>query len=189
TSLSVVTLVVLVAIGAGACGSSSLPTAASEPAAASGGLRFPARLLGLSRNTSEAAEDTIHAISSTRVTERKNISGFQAAIYGYSGHAAIYVSGFRWSSVARRAEESHPSTFYKGFATGLAKASGSTDLRSFPVGQQGGALFCGHVHNGIIVCGWVEKVRAGSVLYFNGAASSLGDAASKASQIRAAIEP
>jgi hypothetical protein len=79
-----------------------------------------------------------------------------------------------------------------GFAAGLARSTGSTDLRSFPAGPHGGALYCGDgTLNGVtgITCGWAEKVSEGFVLYLRGSASSLRDAASETNQVRAAIEP
>jgi hypothetical protein len=74
----------------------------------------------------------------------------------------------------------------------FARSTGSTDLRSFPAGLHGGALYCGDgTLNGVtgITCGWAEKVRVGFVFYLRGSASSLSGAASETSQVRAAIEP
>jgi hypothetical protein len=102
------------------------------------------------------------------------------------------VFGARFYGAAARAAESLPAAFDKAFAAGLARPTGSTDLRSFPAGPHGGALYCGHgTLNGMpgITCGWAEKAREGFVLYLRGSASSLSHAASKTNQIRSAVEP
>lgn len=141
------------------------------------------------RNTGPEADRVIHKITTATVAERRAVRDVQAAVYGHTGGPAIVVKGARWSSPAIHAEESDPVSFDKGYARGVATSSGATDLRSFPAGPLGGALYCGHGRSGEIVCGWTEKVRLGSVDYFYGAAPSLSDAASKTNQIRAAIEP
>jgi len=80
----------------------------------------------------------------------------------------------------------------KRLAGYFVRTTGITKMRPFPAGPLGGALYCGHgVQSGVpgIVCGWADKVRADAVVYFNGVASSLSDAAAKTNQIRALSKP
>jgi hypothetical protein len=196
---SVVAVVTLVAIGAGACRSSSPPaaaaspaTAASSPATAASSRHFPAQLLGLKKNTSSAAQAAARAFTSALAADRNNVRPPRGAVYGGISGPAIVVVGARFYRAAARAAESVPVAFDMGFAAGLARSTGSTDLRSFPAGPHGGALYCGDgTLNGVtgITCGWAEKVSEGFVLYLRGSASSLRDAASETNQVRAAIEP
>ena len=185
-------VVAVVAIGAAACRSSSPPTAAPSPATAASGLHFPAQLLGLNKNTSSVAQAATRAFTSALAADRNNVRPPQGAFYGGISGPAIVVFGARYSGAAAQAVQSVPTAFDMGFAEGLARSTGSTDLRSFPAGPHGGALYCGDgTLNGVtgITCGWAEKVREGFVLYLRGSASSLSDAASKTNQVRAAIEP
>jgi hypothetical protein len=192
-------VVAVVAIGAGACRSSSPPTAAPtpptaapRPPTAATSLHFPAQLLGLSKNTSSVAQAAIRVFTSALAAGRNNVRPPQAAVYGGVSGPAIVVFGARFYGAAAQAAQSVPAAFDMGFAAGLAGSTGSTDQRSFPAGPHGGALYCGDgTLNGVtgIACGWIEKVREGFVLYLRGSASSLSDAASKTNQVRAAIEP
>jgi hypothetical protein len=189
---SMVAVVTLVAIGAGACRSSSPPAAASSPAAAASSLHFPAQLLGLNQNTSSVAQAATRAFTSALAADRNNVRSPQSAFYSGTSGLAMVVVGARLSGAAARAAESVPAAFDMAFAAALARSTGSTDLRSFPAGPHGGALYCGDgTPSGVpgITCGWAEKVREGFVLYLRGSASSLRDAASKTNQIRAAVEP
>jgi hypothetical protein len=196
---SVVAVVTLVAIGAGACRSSSPPAAASSPAAAASSpaaaassLHFPAQLLGLNQNTSSVAQAATRAFTSALAADRNNVRPPQGAFYSGIRGLAMVVVGARLSGAAARAAESVPAAFDMAFAAGLARSTGSTDLRSFPAGPHGGALYCGDgTPSGVpgITCGWAERVREGFVLYLRGSASSLRDAASKTNQIWAAVEP
>jgi hypothetical protein len=189
---SVVAVVTLVGIGAGACRSSSPPAAAPSPATAASSLHFRAQLLGLNKNTSSLAQAAARAIISALAADRNNVRPSQDAVYGGISGPAIVVVGARFYRAAARAAESVPAAFDMGFAAGLARSTGSTDLRSFPAGPHGGALYCGDgTLNGVtgITCGWAEKVSEGFVLYLRGSASSLRDAASETNQVRAAIEP
>jgi hypothetical protein len=192
-------VVAVAAIGAGACRSSSEPTAAPSPATAASrsataasGLHFPAQLLGLNKNTSSVAQAATRTFTSALAAGRNNVHPPQGAVYGGISGPAIVVFGARFYGAAAQAAQAVPAAFDMGFAAGLARSTGSTDLRSFPAGPHGGALYCGHgTVNGVtgITCGWIEKVREGFVLYLRGSASSLSHAASKTNQIRAAIEP
>jgi hypothetical protein len=189
---SVVAVVTLVAIGAGACRSSSPPAAAPSPATAASSLHFPAQLLGLNRNTRSLAQAAARAFTSALAADRNNVRPPQGTVYGDISGPAIVVVGARFYRAAARAAESVPAAFDMGFAAALARSTGSTDLRSFPAGPHGGALYCGDgTLNGVtgITCGWAEKVGEGFVLYLRGSTSSLRDAASETNQVRAAIEP
>jgi hypothetical protein len=189
---SVVAMVTLVAIGAGACRSSSAPAAAPSPATAASSLHFPAQLIGLNKNTSSLAQAAARAVTSALAADRNNVRSPQGAVYGGISGPAIVVVGARFYRAAAHAAESVPAAFDMGFAAGLARSTGSTDLRSFPAGPHGGALYCGDgTLSGVtgITCGWAEKVKEGFVLYLRGSALSLRDAASETNQVRAAIEP
>lgn len=67
---------------------------------------------------------------------------------------------------------------------------GAKDLRPFPAGSHGGALYCTQASSSgpLIACVWADKAGTGEVRYFK-VASSLSDAASKTNQMRAVIEP
>jgi hypothetical protein len=152
-------------------------------------VHFPAQLLGLNENTTPAARALVGALTGSMAAVR-DLRGPQAAVYGTSKGPAVAVSAARFSTAAVRTAAADPATFDKGFALGFAKSSGITDLRSFPAGPHGGVLDCGHESgNGVIGCGWADKMRGGGVFYLRGSASSLSDASSKTNQIRAAIEP
>jgi hypothetical protein len=142
--------------------------------------------------SSPAIQGAIRALTAKLATDRNNLRSPQGAFYGGTSSPAMLVYGALFTGAAARAAESVSAGFDQGFAKGFAKSTGSTDLRSFPAGPRGGALYCGHqTHNGVtaITCAWADKVRAGAVIYLRGAASSLSHAASKTSQVRAAIEP
>jgi hypothetical protein len=168
----------------------SSPTAGSSPATAGSGLQFPARLLGLSKNTSPDAQAAAQALRRSFAIMRTYFRGAQAAIYDRN----IEVVGGRWSSSAARRAES--GGFDKSFAAGAVQdfmqGSGHTRMRSFPAGPHGGALDCGNgttSAGATIFCAWADKVTAAWVFYLRGSASSLGDAASKTNQIRSVVEP
>ena len=70
-------------------------------------------------------------------------------------------------------------------------ADGYADAASFPAGPKGGDLACGSAasQSGTLIrCTWVDDTTAGDVLYANGSASGLADAAAKTNQARAAVE-
>jgi hypothetical protein len=190
---------VIVAMAAGACdgssppkAASSPPTPASSPSAAGSRLHFPAQLLGLHKNSSPAIQGAIRALTAKLATDRNNLRSPQGAFYGGTSGPAMVVYGALFTGAAARAAKSVSASFDQGFAKGFAKSTGSSDLRSFPAGPHGGALYCGHqTRNSVpaITCAWADKMRAGAVIYFREAASSLSDAASKMNQVRAAIEP
>ena len=191
TALSVLAVV---AIGAGACGGSGPTTAASSPATAGSGLHFPAHLLGLNKNTSPKAQALNRALTSVFAGEQSDFRGPQAVIYGdFTGSGAArspsdWMYGATLSSAAAR---SAGPAFDKAFAAGFAKSTGITNLQAFPAGPHGGALDCGHgtIHGvTAFACGWADKVTVGGVLYFGGSASSLSDAASKTNQVRSTVE-
>jgi hypothetical protein len=167
----------IAAMAAGACGgSSSPPKAASSPSAAGSRVHFPAQLLGLHKNGSPAIQGAIRALTAKLATDRNNLRSPQGAFYGGTSSPAMLVYGALFTGAAARAAESVSAGFDQGFAKGFAKSTGSTDMRSFPAGPRGGALYCGHqTHNGVtaITCAWADKVRAGAVIYLRGAASSL----------------
>jgi hypothetical protein len=186
----------VVVIGAAACGSSSPPTSAGSPAAAAspataaGGLHFPARLFGLSKNTGPAARAVIRSFVSLLAPYRSAFRSSQEAVYGnVSGPPTIMVFVATLTSAgARRAAV--PAFDKKAAVASVKGASGAA--QPFPAGPHGGALECGQrTRSGArsIVCGWTDKVTYGGVFYFGGSASSLSQAAAKTNQVRSVIEP
>jgi len=192
----------VVAIGAAACGgtSSPAPTASSPAAAASSpagaasspaasGPHLPAQLLGLSKNTSQQVQAQARTMG-VMLTNTHAFRHPQVVFYGqiHSGRV-LQVFLAPWSSKAL-AQGAASAAGGKFFAKGIASSTGSTDLRSFPPGPNGGLLECGHVASLIgkqFFCVWSSKQAVGGVSFIRGAASSLSEAASKTAQIRSAI--
>jgi hypothetical protein len=169
---------------------SSPPTAVRSPATAASTVHLPARLFGLKKYTSTHARAVIR--QSTRPYAADRLEFRQppwGAAYGSHTGPAITVFGAMFTILAAQAAQSLPG-FDKHFAASATKTWPKT-LRAFPAGAHGGALYCAHWTSGSLetLCLWADKVGAGEVGYFTGAASSLSDAASKTNQIRAIIEP
>jgi hypothetical protein len=165
---------------------SSPPTAAGGPATAASGLHFPGRLFGLKRSTSPRTRAGIRADTRWMAAGQKDFRSPQGAAYFGSNGRVIEVLGAMFTAPDAIV------ALLPAFDKRLAKASliGGKGLRSFPAGSRGGALYCAHQSNGgpVIGCVWADKAGAGEVRYLK-VASSLSDAASKANQVRAAIEP
>jgi len=120
------------------------------------------------------------------VADRKDFRSPQGAAYFGSNGREIEVLGAMFTgpdSIAAQVP-----AFDKRFVKAIV--TGPEDLRPFPAGSHGGALYCTHANSGgsLIACVWADKAGMGEMRYRN-MTSSLSDAASKTNQIRAVIEP
>jgi hypothetical protein len=153
-------------------------------------VHLPARLFGLKMNTSAHARAVIRKSTGRFAADRQVFRQPPwGAEYGSHSGPAIIVFGAMFTVLVGLTAQSFPG-FDKHFAA-RATRTWPKNLRVFPAGAHGGALYCAHRISGPpeTACLWADKVGAGEVSYFGGSASSLSDAASKTNQIRAIIEP
>jgi len=160
----------------------------SSAAAATGSVQFPAQLLGLSQNTSATAKQAVTIVSrgfASRLTG--DVVNRKAAIYGGEQNGAtpfFFVIAGTWAKhIASPNNVAHALQRFM-------QSKGFTDVRVFPASPNGEALICGqkHVTAGTdTVCQWADHMSYGGVLYSPGFVSSLSGAASKTSQIHAAV--
>jgi hypothetical protein len=70
-------------------------------------------------------------------------------------------------------------------------ALGYTNVRLFPPGPKGGQMPCGtHLSFGprVIRCAWADDRTAGDILFLDGSANGLTDAATQSITVRTAVE-
>ena len=191
------------ALGAGvlvlaACGgrhTSALATAspaASSPgprssaaAAATGAVQLPSQLLGLNKNTSAEAKQSVSYLDRNYIAPLTAVLvAEKAAIYGGGQNGAtpffFVVAGELPKQIASPDKVAHE--LQKSWS-----AKGITGVKVFPAGPSAAPVVCGQTQNKDNICSWVDHVNLGYVLYPPGFASSLNDAASKTSQVRSGI--
>lgn len=157
----------------------------SAAAAATGAVQLPNQLLGLNKNTSAEAKQSVSYLDRNYIAPLTAVLvGEKAAIYGGGQNGAtpffFVVAGElprQIASLDNVAQELQKSWSAKGI----------TGVKMFPAGPSGAPVVCGQTQNKDIICSWVDHVSLGYVLYPPGFASSLNDAASKTSQIRSGI--
>jgi hypothetical protein len=172
----------------------TVPSGAIDLSNAAGSQHLPGQLFGLNMSTGRTTQEFIRTVTTGLDGQRSLFRSAQGAAYGPGGLGPSSSPGivlFEAMLATAAAQGANPA-LDKRLAGYFVRITGITKMRSFPAGPLGGALYCGHgIQSGVpgIVCGWADKVRAGEVVYFNGVASSLSDAAAKSSQVRALIEP
>lgn len=187
-------------IALAACGAqhaaapATAPPATSSPAlhsthgagsAAAGAVHFPNQLLGLNKNTSAVAKQSISILDKNYVSPlTAYLVGGKSAIYG-GGQNGASPFFFVAAGTLPRPIASPDNVAHKLHRVMLN--SHITDTKLFLAGPNGAALVCGHTHNMDTLCFWADHVSFGVVLYPPGFASSLSDGASKTSQIRSAV--
>ncbi len=152
---------------------------------AAGAVHFPNQLLGLNKNTSAVAKQSIRILDKGYVSPlTAYLVGGKSAIYGGGQNGAtpffFVAAGALPSPIASPDNVAHK-------LHSVMLNSHITDAKLFPAGPNDEALVCGHTHNTDTLCFWADHVSFGVVLYPPGFASSLGDGASKTSQIRSAV--
>jgi hypothetical protein len=168
--------------------SSGAAPATASPATSSpavGTVSFPNQLLGLNKNTSAEAKQSI------KILDKDYVSPLTA--YLVNGKSTIYGGGQNGATpfffVAAGAL---PGTIASPNSIGhklhrVMVNSRITDARLFPAGPNGAAVVCGHTSSRDTLCFWVDHVTFGVVLYPPGFASSLSGGASKTSQVRSGV--
>jgi hypothetical protein len=156
------------------------PAAAQQGSSSSGAIHFPAALFGLAHNTSAPAQQLAR-----QLTRELALMGMfahpQAAVYGTSPASRLLVVAITELSASAKKYGG------KASATGLRRGflvMGITDAQRFSAGK-GVKQACGHLTRSgttIILCMTYGKKTVGMAMYFNEAASSLSDAASKTNQ-------
>jgi hypothetical protein len=149
-----------------------------------GKLVLPATLLGLPKVTSAGAR---HLASELKAAEESGTGGkvadVQVGVYGSPTSAWFAVTG---GGICGTCSAKSASIQRHDLA-----AAGYPDAALFPAGPKGGVLTCGsRASQGSTVfrCSWVDGQTAGNLLFAGGSATSLGDAAAKTNQVRAATE-
>ena len=149
-----------------------------------GSVALPGTLLGLPHATSANAR---HIATTVRTKEKagdgSKLAGVVAGVYGRNTGPWFAISG---GGICGTCSPKSVSVI-----TNHLVADGYADAASFPAGPKGGDLACGSAasQSGTLIrCTWVDDTTAGDVLYANGSASGLADAAAKTNQARAAVE-
>jgi|SRR5215469_2119064 len=187
----------LAALTAG-CANSPAPAASSTRSATSptvtvqrattpaGAIQFPGTLFGFQQDTSAQAQKL-----DQQMAQMLDTLGMFAhphvALYGSLDTGDMFIVGVTDLTAAAK-KYSQPISA-ASLRTGFL-VQGSKDIQSFPAGEAGALLGCGHVtREGIteILCVRYSKTTIGLAVYFNGSASGLSDAAAKTSQAIAAI--
>jgi len=166
------------------------PAAGYVPAAKPKGRRralivaLPGTLLGLPKASTASAT---HIANTLRAKEKagygRKLAGVVAGVYGRNAGPWFAISG---GGICGTCSPKSVSVIRNHLA-----ASGYADAASFPAGPKGGDLACGSAPSQggtLIRCTWVDATTAGDVLYANGAATGLADAAAKTNQAGAAVE-
>jgi hypothetical protein len=148
-----------------------------------GSIALPGTLLGVSENTSPAAQAAgrTFAQETAAGTNKGVVLHVVARVYGSLSGSWFAVAGGgscgSCAPVSAAAELRHVRQTVPG-------------ARLFPPGPNGGNLVCAPVpgQNAVFGCWWGDDKTAGAVAYAGGSASGLADAAAKTRQIRAAVE-
>lgn len=168
----IVVLIVLAVIGG--------LVAANQP---KGSLTLPARLLGLPRVNTAGARHLANQLRAAESRAGGKISGVVAGVYGNPAGAWVALSG---GGICGTCAAKSAATQRRNLA-----ASGYPDATSFPAGPKGGVMACGtraSQGSSVIRCTWVDGQTAGNMLFADGAAASLADAATQTIRARAAAE-
>lgn len=165
--------------------SSPGPHSSSVATAATGAVQLPNQLLGLDKNTSAEAKQSVSYLDRNYVAPlTAALVGEKAAIYGGGQNGAtpffFVVAGELPNQIA--SPDNVARELQKSWS-----ARGITGVKMFPAGLSSVPVVCGQTQNKDNICSWVDHVSLGYVLYPPGYASSLSDAASKTSQIRSGI--
>lgn len=164
--------------------SSSARHSSGPVSTVAGAVHFPNQLLGLNKNTSAVAKQSISILDKNYVSPlTAYLIGGKSAIYG-GGQNGATPFFFVAAGALPRPIAAPDNVAHKLHSVMLN--SHITDAKLFPAGANGDALVCGHTDNMDTLCFWADHVSFGVVLYPPGFASSLGDGASKTSQIRSA---
>ena len=163
----------------------SPPPHSSSASTAAGAVHFPNQLLGLKRNTSAVAKQTISVLDKDYVSPvTAYLVGEKSAMYsgGQNGATSFFfvASGALPGPIASPDNVGHK-------LRGVMLNSHIADAKFFPAGPHGAAVVCGHTSNKDTLCFWTDHMSFGVVLYPPGFAASLGDGASKTSQIRSGV--
>lgn len=188
-ALSAVALVLAACGGHPAAGMATPSPVVSSPrptsgSATAGVLRFPAQLLGLSKNTTAHAEQVASSLDREAAAKLKEtVTGAQAVFYG-RGQDGFLVDAGTW---VRRVAS--PAKIANGLRA-VMLAKGAADIMVFPADPDDRALACGQLHyrgRAVIMCFWADHVSFGMAVYYPGFASSLRDGAAKTRQIASAV--
>jgi hypothetical protein len=149
-----------------------------------GSVALPGTLLGLPKASTASAT---HIANTLRAKEKagygRKLAGVVAGVYGRNTGPWFAISG---GGICGTCSPKSVSVIRNHLV-----ASGYADAASFPAGPKGGDLACGSATSQggtLIRCTWVDDTTAGDVLYANGAATGLADAAARTNQARAAVE-
>lgn len=144
---------------------------------------LPVRLLGLSQDTSVPGELLVNRLKKAEMRgNRGELKGVVAGVYGpLFGSFAVSGGGLCGSCLPVSANLVKSGMVAHGYA----------NVRLFPPGPKGGELACGTRSSGgsrVIRCTWVDDRTAGDILYFDGSAMGLADAAAQSITVRSAVE-
>ena len=153
-----------------------------------GSIVLPGSLLNLSRNTSGGANQlSSRLVKAETTSSHGKLTDVKAAVYGSPTAAWFAIAG---GGICGNCFAKSPSALKNGLLNALT-IGGYTGNRLCPAGPKGGALACGTKSAGTVTllhCIWADSKTAGDIIYAGGEASSLGDAAAKSNQVRAAVE-
>jgi hypothetical protein len=165
--------------------SPSAPHSSASASATTSALHFPNQLLGLNKNTSAAAKQSISILAKNYVSPMAGyLVGERSAIYGGGQNGATPF--FFVAAGALPRPIAYPDNVAHSLH-GVMSNSRITDAKVFLAGSNGTAVVCGHTDNMDTLCFWVDHKTFGAVLYPPGFASSLSGGASKTSQIHSAV--
>ncbi|HET7018444.1 MAG TPA: hypothetical protein VFI65_31280 [Streptosporangiaceae bacterium] len=149
-----------------------------------GKLVLPGSLLGLSKATSASAT---HLAGQIKAAEKSGadgkLSNVVAGVYGSLTGPRFLVTG---GGICGACSAKSAAT-----QRGNLVAAGYPNAKSFPAGANGGVLACGSRSSQgstLLRCAWVDDRTAGDVVFDDGVATSLADAAAKTKQVIAATE-
>lgn len=172
-----------------AAASPAAPSPAAHSSSAgtttAGAVHLPKQLLGLVKNTSAVAKQSVSYLDKKYVAPLTAVLvGEKAAIYGGRQNGAtpffFVVAGELPAQIAS------PDNVARNLQKSWS-ARGISHVKLFPAGSSGGPVVCGQTQNKDDMCSWVDHVSFGYVLYPPGFAPNVHDAAAKTSQIHSAV--
>jgi len=155
------------------------------PGDSRGGIVLPAHLIGLEKDTSADANGVARALIKAEIKGAgKTMKNVKAGVYGIpSGVWFAIVGGGICGTCAPKSAAEVIANF---------RAAGYTKAASFPSGPNGGILVCGskpEQGGGLLFrCSWVDDRTEADVLYSDGEASAIDDAATSTNSLRSVVE-
>jgi hypothetical protein len=146
-----------------------------------GYVALPLRLLGGSEDRSIEGELLVNKLKRTETRVNHGVlTGVVARVYSSFSGTVMVAGGAMCGNCAPVSASQ--------LKSGMV-ASGYANVRLFPPGPKGGEMACGTSSSPhAIRCAWVDDRTAGDILFLDGSANGLVDAAAQSLTVRSAVE-